>query len=84
MVNIVLQTNEYEAHITGVSEDEGFSLHWHDYVVNEWSEWYATLPQALLRLATLEQCSLTGEGFIHTEDNFPLLADAFLKGAVNA
>lgn len=84
MVHIVLKTTEYEAHITGVSEDEGFSLHWHDYVVNEWSEWFPTLPQALLRLATLEHCSLTGEGFIHTEDTFPILADAFLKGTVNA
>lgn len=84
MVDIVLRTTGYEAHITGVSEDEGFSLHWHDYIVNEWSEWYATLPQALIRLATLEHSSTTGEGFIHGEDNFQILADAFLKGAVNA
>lgn len=84
MVNIILQTNDYEAFVTGVSENEGFTLHWHDYVVNEWSEWYATLPQALLRLATLEHSSATHAGLAHTDDNFPILADAFLKGAVIA
>jgi hypothetical protein len=81
---IVLSTNDYHATISGVGDATGFTLHWHDYVVNEWSEWYATLPQALIRLATLEHCSQTGEGFIHAESDFVLVADAFLKGTVNA
>ena len=83
-MELVLNTNEYRATITGSDEATGFTLHWHDYIVNEWSEWYATLPQALLRLATLEHSVTTQTGLAHNDDNFPLLADAFLKGAVYA
>ena len=83
-MELVLNTNEYRATITGADEATGFTLHWHDYIVNEWSEWYATLPQALLRLATLEHSSVTHAGLAHNDDTFPVLADAFLKGAVYA
>lgn len=81
---VVLDTKDYFASISGAGEETGFTLYWNDHLANEWSEWFATLPQALIRLATLEHCSETGKGFIHGEGNFVVVADAFLKGTVNA
>ena len=81
---VVLDPKDYFASITGTGKETGFTLYWNDHLVNEWSEWFATLPQALIRLATLEHCSETGKGFIHAERNFVVVADAFLKGTVNA
>jgi len=84
MLVVSISTDDYSAYISGVSEATGYTLYWSDNLVNEWGEWYTTLPQALIRLATLEHCSQTGQEFIHGERDFVTVADAFLKGTVNA
>jgi hypothetical protein len=38
-----------EVHETG----EGFTLWWHDFVVNDWEETYPTMAQAVVRLGIL-------------------------------
>lgn len=41
---------------TNADGEAVYRLHWTDYVVNEWSEFYATLSLALARVAVLSAC----------------------------
>lgn len=37
----------------GPHTEGGVTLHWHDFVINEWAEWYSDLGTALVRAACL-------------------------------
>lgn len=62
---------------------DGYRLSWNDGVVNEWDEWYASLPDAIARGAVLAKCVLENDerthyGFRQIEPNsFSELASAF-------
>lgn len=63
--------------------EDGYRLAWDDGVANSWWEWYASLPDAIVRGAVLTKCVLeTGErfsyGFRQDEPTvFAGVADAF-------
>ena len=53
----------------------GYTLYWHDYVVNEWGEWFPDFPTALARLAVLQQAVETQTFFARDPAEFVPLAE---------
>lgn len=53
----------------------GFTLYWHDYVVNEWAEWFPDLPTAIARLAALAYAVEANEFFAREPADFFVLAE---------
>jgi len=65
--------------------EDKFLLKWDDNVVNEWTEQYDTLSQALTRAAVLAACGETGwnAGFATTEPEvFATKAEQFLHNQI--
>ena len=58
-----------------------YNLRWDDGCANDWVEVYLSLPVALARVAALTACE-DGDGisFPHDEDEFTIVAKAFLHG----
>ena len=80
MEEIIRLTNDdYQATITGV--DGVVVLWWTDYVANEWTETYDSLPIALTRLALLAECKDRDwdAGFGYAPSGHEKIAKAFLE-----
>ena len=80
---IALTRNDFQAAIYPTPDGQ-FDLTWTDYVANEWTELYPTLPLAIMRLGVLVSCADTNwaEGFAHEADEFTLRASTFLTHEV--
>lgn len=80
-------TQNVEIAVTG-NDVEGYTVEWGDYVANEWSEKFATLPVALLRASVLVAIGEETFGefatmFAHgSEETFAPAATAFLRSEV--
>jgi len=68
----------------GKNSEDKFVLYWNDYVANEWTEVFDTLPIALLRLAALLECGRSDweKCFSKAPSQFVLAAECFLEGVV--
>jgi hypothetical protein len=44
------------AEFTSINGEKAYTVHWNDYVVNEWTEYFPTLAIALARVAVLAEC----------------------------
>jgi hypothetical protein len=73
---------------TNAQSENVYRLQWTDYVINEWNEYYATLPLALARVAVLSACIETDDAddlpllFKHDSTTFALQASKFINGQV--
>jgi hypothetical protein len=74
------------ASVSIVENETDVSLIWNDGVANEWQETFPTLAHALLRLATLAQCSGSNwtQFFKVGELEFVELADRFFLETVTS
>jgi len=76
--------NDNESEIS-IHEQQGiYVLHWTDLMVNEWTEFYPSLSQALMRFASLVECSASAwsKGFTFNADEFLPEAQRFLDKVV--
>lgn len=65
--------DDFEAVLYPVSETDtglGYMLWWTDYVINEWAEFWPTLPTALARMGLLIDAGERGAFFHRTEADF--------------
>ena len=73
-----------ECFVRIIPDNDGFTLSWHDGLVNEWEEHFSNLSQVFARVSALAKCGehKWGAGFLHDSQVFAVLADSFLAEVV--
>jgi hypothetical protein len=84
---IVLHQSDYEATIVAGSPDRdgdrGYTLTWHDGVINEWAEHFTDLATALARLAALERAVQRQQFFRDGPEYFVRWSENFFNQSVS-
>lgn len=75
--------DKYQVGVELHENDGKYSLWWTDFVANEYTETYDSLPVALAGLAVLLACGESGweKMFKHTNEDFSVLAQDFINSA---
>ncbi|HEY9313800.1 hypothetical protein [Williamsia sp.] len=68
-----------DIHAKVIADGNAYVLWWTDHVANQWHEPHQVLGTALARLAVLQHCTATGEGFADTATDFEPSATRFLE-----